>query len=206
MTTYAWPTGSYARPASMEWGRLDNDRGTVSPLSGYTTTLSVPGMRWRVLMNFPAQLQTERDKLEAFLLKLDGMGHRTQLWDFGQGARTGNPSGTINRTGVTMSSTAAQFATTLVLAGCGASTTMLANSKLSVNSQVLVVTDDATANGSGVMTVTVRPMLRAQATAGASVTLVKPTALFLMPEPLSLPRTFGNMAPEFSVLFVETFA
>jgi hypothetical protein len=207
MTTYAWPSGSAYQPSGMEWGRLDNDRSTTSGLSGYTQTLSVPGARWQVVMTFPARAQSDRDKLEAFLLKLDGMAHRVSLWDFGAGARTGHPSGTINRTGVTMSSTAAQFATSIVLAGCGANTTLLANSKLSVNGQLLVNVDDGTANGSGVMTLTnTRPMLRAQATAGAAITLIKPTALFVLADPLSMPRSGGGlMAPEFSVRFFEVF-
>lgn len=207
MATYSWPTGTAYQPTRMEWGRLDNDRFTTSPLSGYSQTLSVPGSRHEVVLTFPPQKQSDRDKLEAFLWKLNGVEHRVSLWDMGQGARTGQPAGTINRTGVTVSSTAAQFATTMVLTGCGASTTMLANDRFSVNGQLLINVDDATANGSGVMTLTnFRPMLRAQATAGAAITLIKPTALFFLPEPVRLPRVESYMAPELTVRFLETFA
>ena len=82
----------------------------------------------------------------------------------------------------------------------------LAKGQFSVNGQLLVAADDAVANGSGVMTVTTRPMLRAQASTGAAITLIKPTALFYMPDPLKLPRGRGSVAPAFSVRFAETFA
>lgn len=206
MTTYAYPTSRACAPADMEWGRLDNDRADSSPLNGYGTTLSVPGMRWTATLSYNEQRQSDRDELEAFLLKLDGVAHRVSLWDMGQGSRAGLPGGTINTTGVTTSGSTAQFATSIVLTGCGASTTLKGNSKFAIGGQLFVAADDAAANGSGVMTVVNRPMTRAAISGGAAVTLIKPTALFFMPEPLVLPRSRGGVCPAFSVRFVEIFA
>lgn len=206
MTTYAWPDGRIYTPRSMEWGRLDNDRATTSSLNGYTQTLSVPGMRWQVIMNFGEQYQAERRKLAAFLFKLDGMAHRVQLYDMGIGKRDGNPAGTIALSSVQVASSMAQFATSVSLKGCGAGKTLLAEDKIGIGGQVFMNTDDTTADGSGNMTVTVRPMARAAASTNDAVTTSKAIALFVLADPLSVPRDAGGICPPFSVRFVEVFA
>jgi hypothetical protein len=207
MTTYAWPAGEAFRPQRMEWGQIHNQRVSTSPLSGYTQTLSVPGMRHLVRMDFPVQTPVVRAQLEAFLTQLSGMEHRVQLWDFGHGARTGVPIGTINRTGVTVSGTAAQFATSLNLTGCGASTTLFGGDKFSVNGQLLTAVNSGTntADGSGLMAgVHFRPMLRAAAVGGSAVTLIK--ALFVLnTTQLSFGRSPAVTEP-LSCEFIEVFA
>jgi hypothetical protein len=206
MTTYAWPSGDAFRPQRMEWGQVHNQRASVSALSGYTQTLSLPGMRWLVRMDFPVQLPALRAQLEAFLTKLSGMEHRVSLWDFGHGARTGVPMGTINRTGVTVSGTAAQFATSMNLTGAGGSNTLLAGDKFSVNGQLLTVVDDATAAAGNITGLNFRPMLRAAAVGGSSVTLVKPTALFVLN---ATELVFGRapvVGEPLSCEFIEVFA
>jgi hypothetical protein len=206
MTTYAWPAGEAFRPQRMEWGQIHNQRVSTSPLSGYTQTLSVPGMRWMVRMDFPVQTPAVRAQLEAFLTKLSGMEHRVQLWDFGHGARTGVPAGTINRTGVTVSGTAAQFATTMNLTGAGGTNTLLAGDKFSVNGQLLTVVDDATAAAGNITGLNFRPMLRAAAVGGSAVTLIKPTALFVLnTTQLSFGRSPAVTEP-LSCEFIEVFA
>jgi hypothetical protein len=92
----------------------------------------------------------------------------------------GYPTGTINQTGVTVSVTALQFATSIILTGCGANTTLKAGDFFSVNGQLIMNPSDATADGSGVMTLPVITRLRAQATASAVVTLQRPTANFVL--------------------------
>lgn len=206
MTTYAWPTGPQYVPQSMTWGIAHNQRASTSPLSGYTQTSSVPSPRWLVSMTFSEQPWAWRRLLEAFLLKLSGMEHRVQLYDMGPSGSFGLPSGTINTSGVTLSSSAAQFATSLALTGCGASKTLLAGDKLSVGGQILANIDDTTASGGGTMTITVRPPLRAAASSGASVTLSKPVALFVLADPK---LEFGRRGPttdQLTVEFVEVFA
>lgn len=206
MTTYAWPDGRDYTPQSMEWGRLDNDRATVSALNGYTQTLSVPGMRWQVVMHFGEQYQTARRKLSAFLFKLDGMAHRVQLYDMGIGKRDGNPAGTIALSGVQVQTSAAQFATTMTLKTGGVGKTLLAEDKFSVNGQLLINTDDGTFDGSNNLVVTFRPMLRAAAATNDAVTTSKAYALFVLADPLSVPRDPGGICPPFSVRFAEVFA
>lgn len=207
MTTYAYPTGEAYKPAKMEWGQLHNNRATVSSLSGYTQTSSIPNPRWMITLTYPPQKSSVREILEGFLTRLSGMEHRVQLWDFGTGNRNGAPRGTINQTGVQISTSASQFATTIVLKNCGGGKTLAPSDKLGVNGQLLVAVDTFTANGSGVMTVEVRHPLRQAAATNDAVTLVKPTALFILSEPqIAFPRSPGPVQPEFSCQFVEVFA
>lgn len=203
MTTYAWPSGLQYIPQRMTWAQMHNQRASTSPLSGYTQTSSVPSPRWAVDMTFGTQDRASRMQVEAFLTKLSGMEHRAQIYDF----KFPVPFGTCNTSGVTLNASASQFATSVVLTGCGASKTLLAGDKLAIAGQILMVTDDATANGSGVMTVTVRHPLRAAASGGASVTLSKPTGLFVLSDPkLEFPRTPGQAGDPLTVQFIEVFA
>jgi hypothetical protein len=115
--------------------------------------------------------------------------------------------------GVTASS-AAQFATTLVLSGAGGTNTIKAGDwfRLTLTNglfQLLQATQDFTASG-GVITMTdgIRPMLRSACSAGAAVLLDKPTALFVINERngLMVPRGGGGMCPEFTIELMEMFS
>lgn len=208
MSTYTWPTsGSAFALAGMTWYQSHNVRSATSVLSRAVQTTSLPGMTWGVALDFPAQTYDERAQLEGFLSRLSGGEHRLALWDVARPLRRG----TCNLAGVTVSQAAVQFAGALMLSGCGASTTMLAGSRLAVatstGAQLMQVCADAIANASGVMVVEVRDKLRGAVTAGAAVTLDKPTALFVLAEPrFGVPRGGANLAPAFSVELVEVFA
>jgi hypothetical protein len=206
MTIYAWPTTRAFLPATAQLRVIDNlQRSSESPLSGYTQTLSMPGARWGWDFDFGAHDLASRAQVEAYLMRLSGREHRVRLWDFKQP----RPRGTINLSGVTLSAAAAQFATTLALAGCGAAKTLLAGDWLTVatGQLVRVVGGSGLADGAGLMTVEIRPMLRLALSSGSAVTLDTPTALFVRTEAgLSLPRAAGDGVPGFSVGFAEVFA
>lgn len=208
MTTYTWPTtGAAFKAAAISIGWVHNQRISVSTLNGATQTVSLPGARLRYLMTIAQQQYTVRAGLEGFLNRLSGMEHRLSLWDLSRPV----PRGTCNTAGVTINTLAAQFATSIVLTGCGASTTLLAGDWMGVvtstGAQVVQVAADATASGGGVMTVEVRAMLRGSVAAASAVTLDKPSALYVLREDdgLMLPRGLGQVAPEFTAQFVEVF-
>lgn len=205
MTTYTWPTTRHFRPSETVLRIYDNaQRVAESPLSGDVQTLSMPGARWGWDITLSGASGDELASIEAFLVRLSGREHRVSLWDF----KRPRPRGTCNTSGVTLNSTAAQFATTLSLAGCGASKTLLAGDWLGLSSgQVVMVVADATANGSGVMSVEVRQMLRAQVSSGASVTLEKPTALYVRTDSNLAQMRNGNVTQEpVAMSFVEVFS
>ena len=78
---------------------------------------------------------------------------------------------------------------------------------LALPDQLLRCVADATADESGLMTVSVRQMLRNAQTAATAVTLAKPTGLFMRTEAgIALPRQPGPVEPEITCDFVEAFA
>lgn len=115
MTTYTWPDARAFVPQAAELRIIDNlQRVHESPLSGYTQTQDMPGARWGWSYDLTPHSQAERRAVEAFLTKLSGRAHRVRLWDF----KHARPAGNINLAGVTLGAAAAQFATSLQLAGC----------------------------------------------------------------------------------------
>jgi hypothetical protein len=201
MATYTWPSGRAWIPQQVTFGVQTNTRTNTSPLSGATQTVTLPGSRWVMTVTMPPQRWADRRALLALLVKTGG----DNVLQMGDQTRS-RPRGTINTAGVTASA-AAQFATTLTLNGCGASTTLLAGDLLSVGGQLLMNTDDATASAGGVMTVTVRHMLRAAVTGGAAVTLAGPTSLWRLENP-DVVSGFesADLAPAMSFGLVEVFA
>lgn len=115
MTVYSWPDTRPFQPQGQELRVVDNTQRTAeSSLSGYVQTTSMPGARWAWGLDMAPDTRADRAALEAFLLRLSGKQHRVQLWDL----RNPRPRGNIRLSGVTLGASAAQFATTLTLAGC----------------------------------------------------------------------------------------
>lgn len=209
MTTYAWPLVLVPPfvPSAAPWGQLQNRRVSKSSLNGASQSTTLPGMRWTVALSFPQHHVSARKALEAKLAELSGEEHRAALYHFAQPV----PRGTCNLAGVTVSTLAAQFATTLLLAGCGNAKTLLAGDMFSVTTstgaQLVMVRADATASAGGAMTVEVRAMLRGSVSAASAVVLDHPTALFaLLDDPLVVPYGAYSECPEFTVQFEERFS
>ena len=202
MSSYDWPAGFVPTNAALV--AAHNQGVSVSPLSGYTQTNTHPGSKWGWRLDLPAMTGARRAAFEAFVVKLTGREHRVRIHDF----KRPYPRGTINLSGVVTSGTTAQFATSCALAGCGANATLLAGDWIKLGDQLVMVTDDATANGSGVMTgVSFRHMLRASVASGAAVTLSQPTALYILTETRQeFARVPGQAQPGISLDFDEVFA
>jgi hypothetical protein len=206
MTTYAWPAFGSDKafwPATAELGQWHNNRELESSLSGDIQTNSVPGAKWLWTLNFDPQTWPERARLWAFLTRLSGKQHRTQLFAPHQPV----PTGSINLAGVTVKTLAAQFATSIVLQGCGNTKTLLRGDWFSVNGQPLMCVVDATSNAGGDMTVEFRHPLRAAAAVSAAVTLSSPFGLYILnTSEFGTPYGTGNMAPPVSIPFREVFS
>ena len=131
MTIYTWPDTRTFVPQVADLQVIDNtQRSLESPLSGYVQTVSMPGARWGWAMDFAPQDSASRAALEAQLLKLSGREHRVRLWDI----KHPRPRGNIVLTGVTLGAAAAQFATSLQLAGCLPGNNVLAGGSFEVDS------------------------------------------------------------------------
>jgi hypothetical protein len=132
----------------------------------------------------------ELDLMEGFLSQLQGRSGTFTLSPWHRRA----PSGTATGPGATVGTTA-QFATSVVVSGVGSGRTLLTGDLLQLGTQVHRVVTDATADGSGQITVSVRPALRLAQTAGAVVTLSSPTAIWRLTEDAQgIERTAGGFA------------
>lgn len=205
MTTFAWPTGdsAFSQFSAAVWKPKQIAFESESPLNGDVQTTTRPGGRWGWQLHFFSQTWAERRRVIAFLERLNGREHRISFID----PANPSPQGTIALTGVTVSTSAAQFAQSLVLANCGAGATLLRGDWIKVGTQSLKVVADATADGSGVMTVTVRNMLRAAVSAGAAVTTNNVSSLFVLADPnWSAAFNPGNIADPFTIDLIEVFS
>lgn len=185
MTTYAWPFKKIFLPEQMNWGAESRTLSTESLLSGAVQTSGTPGKRWKVSMNLPAssyKVRTNRMEVEGFLDRLNGKEHRVSLWHMGRKGigGYGYPAGTINQTGITVAFNAAQFASSVTLAGCGAYTTLLAGDMFSVNGQLIMNPETVTSFSDGTMNLPKITRLRMAAIAGQPVVLIRPTATFVL--------------------------
>ncbi len=185
MTTYAWPFKKPFVPEQMNWGAESRSLSSESILSGSIQTSGTPGKRWKVSMNLPPasyKVRSNRMEIEGFLDRLNGKEHRVSLWHMGRKGigGYGYPVGNINQSGVTVGANAAQFASTLTLAGCGANAVLAAGDFFSVGGHLIMNPATVQANGAGVMVLPVITRLRAAQSAGQPVTLVRPTATFVM--------------------------
>lgn len=181
MTTFAFPSLAHVvGPASMRWSYRANNRVQVSPLSGSVQTIELPGMRWVLSCRFPHLYEADHGAMEGFLARLRGQAHRFTCFDFSAPV----PRGTMRGTLTTVGSTAAG-ATTITITGGGgqAGATWLVGDKFAVAGELKIVVLAATANGSGQVTLTFEPPMRATVATGAAVTWDRPLATFMLAGP-----------------------
>ena len=146
MTVYTWPDTRAFQPQGQELRVVDNTQRTAeSSLSGYVQTTGMPGARWAWGLDMAPDTRADRAALEAFLLRLSGRQHRVQLWDM----RNPRPRGDVVLTGVTLGATAAQFTTTLQLAGCRPQGNRLADGSFEVDSNADGLADAWSLSSSG---------------------------------------------------------
>jgi hypothetical protein len=170
VTDYAWPTRIPPTSSSLAW--LDNTAIFTSPLSGTTRTLARPGGRWRQTLT--VQGLQDQPAIEAFVFRLNGAEHRALLPDFGykrQGAGGGTPR--VNG--------ASQTGLSLVTDGWPASTLVLkAGDRIGSSGQMLVVTQDATTNGSGQVTLQLAHPIRVAPANDSLIEIDAPTARYIL--------------------------
>jgi hypothetical protein len=151
-----------------------------SPYSGYLQTVEFAGSSfWTARITWPARSTSS----EAYAAAIEGLVHRLRsrvdtlsLWDIRRPA----PLGTM-RSSPVLNGNVSQYAGTIGIRSAAAGATLLAGDKIGMSGQLHTVTQDATANGSGVFSnVTIDPPVRAARSDGAIITWDKPTANFVL--------------------------
>lgn len=196
MTTYTWPTTRVFTAASAEWRLAPNVFLLPSQFSGHTQTVERPGARWMVRITFTPHSDADRAAVEAFLAKVRGKANRIALWH----PKRPVPLGTMRGSPV-LAATEPRGETSLAITTT-AGATLKAGDMIKVGDSLLMVTDDATADGAGAITVSVTPGLKAQVSAGAAVSWDRPTATFILDEAPWVPHT-AVYSPSFSISLTE---
>jgi len=192
MSTIVFPTFSRLLPYTQwEFGQIPMTFTHASPLSGAIQTVEMPGSRWAHSLRLEGLSVDERHLMNTFFAQLRGRANRYTLHD----VINPTPRGTMRGTLTVSGSITAGAVTCSVTGGAGqAGTTLLKGDKLSINGELKLITADATANGSGVIALTVEPPFRAAASGGAAVTWNKPTAKFIRTED---PWRMAHSAPRY---------
>lgn len=173
--TFPAALSTYVKKCTMSIVRLD--LAFTSMLGAQAVEVGVP--LWGMKLELDTMLHAQAGEAEALAAKLKGQTNQLAMYNAGRPAPVGTMRGTM-----TLNTSALAGDTSLVItAGVGqANKTLLAGDLIGIGSgtttQLLMVTDAATANGSGVITVSVHAPLRNAFSAGAAVTWDKPVALF----------------------------
>lgn len=174
MALITYPTLSIAAPARMTWSMVANTQLAISPLSGVVQTQGLPGTRWKVSVAYPPLQPADAALMRAFLAKMQGMANRVDLWPWDNERPRGTAGGTPLVNG------GSQTGSSLVTDGWTAGATLLTGDFFSVGQQLFMVAADATADGSGNMTITVEPAIRTSPANDAALTTFRPSARFML--------------------------
>ena len=161
MTTIVFPTLTRAAPQSLELGLKANTQVFVSELSGDVQTLELPGARWTMSFSFSALERADAGIVEALFASMRGQANRLQVPVFGRSVPRGTWAGTPKVT------TGAQTGNTLDCYNFAAGATVKKGDLFNVGSagELKIITADGTADGSGLLTLTFEPPLRASPSA-----------------------------------------
>lgn len=200
MTTLTWPTLTRAAPRVIDWSLVSNTQTFNSPLSRAVQTVEMPGARWKA--SFMMENLTEADSalVQAFLVKLGGRAGRFYLHNFARPA----PRGTL--TGTPLVKGGSQTGTSLLIDGCTVGATLLTGDYIAVNGELKMVVADVTATGAGEMTLTIGPPLRSAPADNAAITLLKPTATFMLANDESGWNTAPGLRSSFVIDCIEVWS
>lgn len=204
MTTYAFPTLSRP-PSSFVWRLLSNTQTLESPLTGSIQTIELPGARWAFTASWPGFTETDAALMQSFLAKLRGQANRFTMYNFARKVPRGTAAGVPTVNNESGSPTTLQTGTTLITKSWTAGVTLKEGDFFGVNGELKMVTAAATADGSGNMTITFEPPLRASPAHGAAITYTNPTATFMLSNPVSEWNTAPGKFTDFTIQAQEQF-
>jgi hypothetical protein len=166
-----WP--STIRPRTCRFELVTNQIVNESPFNSDQQVVDKLNDVWVCHLTLPVRRHAQAAEVEAFLANFRGQVNWISLWHFVRPAPRGTLRGTLLTSG-----TQAQGASSLVLSGGTAAGTVLKGDLFGAGGQILMASADATANGSGAITIPLVNRLRAAIATGQSVTWDKPSAPF----------------------------
>ncbi len=171
MTTITRPTSFIPRTCRLTL--VPNQRVNAAPFGGSEQAIDLLNDRWLLNCEMPEGSFADGAMRDAFIDSMRGQVNTVALYHFAQPA----PRGTV-RGSMTLASSAAQGASSIVISGCSPSNgTILMGDMFGVGGLLLRAVADSSAVA-GIATVQIANRLRVAQSAGAPVTWDKPTTLF----------------------------
>ena len=169
MTTLTIPKQTDFR--SSTFGLEENTETFISPISNSIQTLARTGARWYLTINYAPMKRADAQVVIAFLTKLRGRVNSLNGFDPNATSPLGDVSGST-----LLVNGASQTGNSLTCDGAEASTLILkAGDYIEVNNELKMVTDDATSDASGDVTINFSPSLRSSPSDNASITTTNPS-------------------------------
>lgn len=170
---------SIANPAKVDWQLIRPDGRFESPLSGAVQQLLRPGAKWQATLTWSTLSESDWHQLAAWWNQMTAANYRCALPNYAYQA-LGSLAGTPLVNG------AAQTGSTLATKGwtASASGVLKAGDMFQITNgtkhQLVMVTADANADGLGHSSVSITPVLRFSPTDASALTVVSPTARFMV--------------------------
>lgn len=155
---------------SSTFGLEENTETFESPISNTIQVLARTGARWYLTINYAPLKRADAQVVIAFLTKLRGRVNSLNGFDPNATSPLGDVSGST-----LLVNGASQTGNSLICDGAEASTLVLkAGDYFEVNNELKMVTDDATSDASGDVTINFSPSLRSSPSDNASITTTNP--------------------------------
>jgi len=196
MSTIAFPAISRL-PRELQFGIVWNTQVFSSPLTQSVSTVEIPGARWKAQFRLADFEEADATLVQVMLMQLRGRVNRLALYNLARPL----PRGTI--AGTPLVNGASQTGTSLAIDGCTVGTTLKKGDFFSVNGELKMATADSTVNGSGQMTLTFEPPLRAAPDDNDAITTTRPTALFMLESDEQMWSTKPGVRTDFTISLIE---
>lgn len=160
-----WPAS--LRPSEMTWGIVNNGRAFTSTLSNAQQIVGYPGAYWQCTLTFGLLTREQERQLSSFLGKLDGM-----MGTFNLPAFTRRRTSSVGALSVITGNAQAR---SMVIGGAAANVAAFsAGDYITIAGEMFEVTDPASANAKGRVTVLINKRIRKTLTAGTAVEYLNP--------------------------------
>lgn len=160
-----WPASLC--PSEMTWGIVNNSRAFTSTLSNAQQIIGYPGAYWQCTLTFELLTRAQERELSAFLGRLDGMFGTFNLPAFTRRR-------TVSIGALTVVTGNAQARNILIAGATPNAAVFSAGDYITIAGEMFEVTDPASSNAQGNVTVLLNKRIRKTLTAGTAVEYLNP--------------------------------
>jgi hypothetical protein len=198
MSTFVWPSAWC--PQSVEMALVPNTRVHTSPYTQDVQVIDLIGERWRIAFTLPGGQHYKGAAIEAYFARLRGRSNRVALPNF----LRMRPRGTLHGS-PTLYSAVAKGAQSITLQTTPGAT-LLAGDTLGIGDQLLMIAEDAVANGSGLLFAYLSNRVRTAQSSGFPAVWDRPTIACVMTSDVAAISYDAEFLNPVQLEFMETWS